>query len=128
MTVIHHPSPFRAFQTLIFLQHSAENYAPCLVVTFCCDPCALELTQLCDWEILPSTTACHINFETLMVIYGYTFPDYIQRKSAYFKTKFYITFLFFCSVYIKDLLSEIDNILTSRVCFQNYLNYFYSRE
>ena len=77
MTAIHHLPPFCAFQTLIFLEHSAENYVPCLVVTFSSDPCALEMTLLHDWEILPSTTACHINLETFMIIYKYTFLDYI---------------------------------------------------
>ena len=50
---------------------------PCLLVTFCFDPCALELTQLRDWEMLPITTAAHIDHETLMIIYNYTFHDYI---------------------------------------------------
>ena len=77
MNVIHRIPPFWAFQTNIFLEHSAENYAPCLVVTFCSDPCVLELTQLRDWEILPSTNACHINLETFMIIYNYTFLEYI---------------------------------------------------
>ena len=67
MTVTHRLPPFCAFQTLIFLEHSAENYVPCHVVTFCSDPCPLELTQLRDWGILPSTTACHINLETFIV-------------------------------------------------------------
>ena len=75
MNVIHRLSPFSAFQTLIFLEHSAENYVPCLVVTFCSDPCALELSQLRYWEILPSTTACHVHLETFMIIYNYKFRD-----------------------------------------------------
>ena len=74
MNVIHRIPPFCAFHTLIFLGHSAENYAPCLVVTFCSDPRALEVTQLRNLEI---TTACHINFETFMIIYNYTFLDCI---------------------------------------------------
>ena len=77
MNVLHRLVPFCALQTRIFLDHSAENYAPCLVVTFCSDPCALELTQLRDWEILLSTMACHINLKTCMIIYNYTFLDYI---------------------------------------------------
>ena len=40
--VILRSPPFCAFQTLIFLDHSAENYAPCLVVTFLFWP-------LCTW-------------------------------------------------------------------------------
>ena len=84
MTVIHRLPPSCALQTLIFLEHTAENYAPCLVVTFCSDPCALELTQLRDWEILPSATACQINLETFMIlpVYDYTFLDYINMKST----------------------------------------------
>ena len=77
MNALHRLPPFCAFQNLIFFEHSAENYAPCLVVTFCFDPYALVLTQLRDLENLPSTTACHINLEKLMIIYNYTFLDYI---------------------------------------------------
>ena len=65
MNVIDRPPSVSAFQTRIFLEHSAENYASCLVVTFRSDPCAIELTQLRDLEILLSTSACHINLETL---------------------------------------------------------------
>ena len=82
MTVVHRLPPSCAFQTLIFLEYSAENYAPCLVVTLCYDPCALELTKFRDWEILLSTTACQINLETFMVLYDNTFLDYILMKSA----------------------------------------------
>ena len=49
---------------------------------FCFDPCALELTQLRDWKMLPITTAAHINHETLMIIYNYIFLDYILMKNA----------------------------------------------
>ena len=73
MNVFHRPLPFCAFQTRIFLEYSAENYASCLVVTFRSDPCALEMTQLRDWEILPSASACHINPETCMIIYIYLY-------------------------------------------------------
>ena len=51
MNVIHRLQSFYAFYIRIFLEHSAENYAPCLVVTLCSDPYALELTQLREWEI-----------------------------------------------------------------------------
>ena len=98
MNVIHRLPPISAFQTRIFLEHSAENYASCLVVTFRSDPCALKLTKIRDWEILPSTTVCHISLETLMIIYIYTFLDYTWMKNEKFKTKFNIPF-FFCSVY-----------------------------
>ena len=60
-----------------FLEFLAENLAPCLLVTFYFDPCVLEFTQLRDWEMLPITTAAHINNEILMIIYNYTFPDYL---------------------------------------------------
>ena len=60
----------------------------------CFDPCAFELTQLRDWEMLLITTAAHINHETLMIIYNYKYFDYIQMKSASLKTKFNIPFFF----------------------------------
>ena len=77
MNVIHRLPPFCAFQTHVFLEHSAENYAPCLVVTFCSDTGALEKTQVRDREILLSTAAYHINLDSFMIIYTYTFLDYI---------------------------------------------------
>ena len=77
MNVIHRSPPVCASQKLIFFEFSAENLALCLLVTFCFEPCALELTQLRDWEMLPITTAAHINHETLMIIYNYTFLDFI---------------------------------------------------
>ena len=82
MNVIHRSPPVCAFQNLILLEFSAENKAPWLLVTFCFDPCALELTQLRDWEMLLITTAAHINHETLMIIYNYKFLDYVQMKNA----------------------------------------------
>ena len=77
MNVIHRILPFCAVQTRIFVEHSVENYETCLVVTFRSDPCALELTQLRDWDILLSTAACHINLDTFMIVNNYTFLDYI---------------------------------------------------
>ena len=77
MNVIHRLPPFCAFQTRIFLEHSADNYAPCIVVTFCFYPCALELTQLRDWEIFSSSTVSHINNDTCIFRYIYIFLYYI---------------------------------------------------
>ena len=82
MNVIHRLPPVCAFQNLIFHEFSTEKLAPCLLVTFCFDPCALELTQLRDWEMLLITTAAHINHEILMIIYNYKLFDYIQMKNA----------------------------------------------
>ena len=91
-------SPFCAIQTRIFLEHSAENYETCLVVTFCSDSCALELTQLRDCEMLLSTAACHINLDTFMIANNYTFLDYIYMKNA-FNTEFYIPFFLLFSIH-----------------------------
>ena len=46
-------------------------------------PCALELTQLCYWEILPSTAAYHTKHETF--IWNYISINNVQTKIAYFK-------------------------------------------
>ena len=73
MNVIKRIPPLCAFHTRIFLEHSAEDYAQRLDVTFCSDPCALELIQLRNLEISPSTTASHINHETIMIIYIYNY-------------------------------------------------------
>ena len=68
MNVINRSPPFCAFQIRVFLENSVENQAPCLVVTFWADPCALEFTTLRDWEMLPIT---------LVISYNYTLFDYI---------------------------------------------------
>ena len=82
MNVIHRLPPFCAVQNRIFLEHSAENYETCLVVTFYSDSCALELTQLRDWKMLLSTAACHINLETLwlqITIHSFTIFTWKMR-------------------------------------------------
>ena len=61
--------------------YSVARYVA-LWASCCFDPCALELTQLRDWEMLSITTAAYINHETLMIIYNYTFLDYILKKNA----------------------------------------------
>ena len=71
-----------------------------LVVTFCSDPFALELTQLRDWEILPITTAAHINHETLMSIYNYILTIFKWKMRNLRLNLKYLSF--FCSVYYQD--------------------------
>ena len=93
-----HPlQPFCTFQTRIFLEHSAENYGPCLVVTFCYDPFALEFTHLRDLVMLPITTASHINHETFMIITNALHCNKLKIKITKKVAKFdYTNHLPFC--------------------------------
>ena len=65
---------FRISPSLSFQRKTKRHV---FLLLFCFDPCALDLTQLRDWEVLPITMAAHINHEILIIIYNYILFDYV---------------------------------------------------
>ena len=127
MNVIHRFPPFCAFQTCTFLEHSAENYAPYLVVTFSSYPCSLELTKLRDWEIFLSTAACHINLDTFVIIYIIHSLTIFRLKMRYLRLNlihlsFVVQYIFILSFRLLPVLQ----ISAEPVIMKSNLTFFLS--